>query len=282
MALPDLNSSEKKDPFISLSRPLSADSFRQKDHLRQQKAAEAVDEKNPADQKQQDEAVSEHLFSENQKQKPGPNQEADRSEPVMSVTSMKALTEGLLFIAGEDGLSLIQLQSVLPECSRTEITAVLGLIREEYEKDDHGFELARFGQRYKFVSKENIYSRAKKLYEDIIIPTLSSAALETLAIIAYRQPVTRVEIEQIRGVSSEAMLKKLQARSLIETDGRLDAVGKPLLYRVTEHFLDIFGIESLDDLPEMKSTQTEGELFGEPDFDSIDSVSADGNGRLRD
>lgn len=176
--------------------------------------------------------------------------------------ALKALVEGLIFIAGEDGLSLIQMQSVIQNVTRNQIQSILDQLKEEYADPAHGFELTSFGGRYKFISKEMVYSRARRLYEEIIVPSLSSAALETLAIIAYRQPITRVEIEQIRGVSCDSMLKKLQARELIETDGRAEAVGKPLLYKVTEHFMDIFGMESLDELPEMSSQENEGLLFG--------------------
>ncbi|WP_289219738.1 SMC-Scp complex subunit ScpB [Ileibacterium valens] len=189
-------------------------------------------------------------------------QQDEANEQTVTPLSLKAMIEGLIFIAGEDGLSLLQIQSVLFNTTRTQISQVLDEIRKEYELSDHGFELMCFGGRYKFISKEAVYTKAKKLYEEIIVPSLSSAALETLAIIAYRQPITRVEIEAVRGVSCEAMLKKLQARELIETDGRSDAVGKPLLYKVSGHFMDVFGIETLEELPELKVQESEGLLFG--------------------
>ncbi len=177
--------------------------------------------------------------------------------------SLQALIEGLLFIAGEEGLSVIQMQSVMQETTRQDIEKILREMQKEYAEKKHGFELACYGSRWKFVSKDSVYDQAKKLYEEIIVPVLSSAALETLAIIAYRQPITRAEIEEIRGVSCEAMLKKLQARSLIEAKDRLDAVGKPLLYTVTETFFDTFGIRSLDELPEMVTEKEHAGLFTE-------------------
>ena len=95
-------------------------------------------------------------------------------------------------------------------------------------------------------------------------PSLSPAALETLAIIAYKQPITRVEIEEIRGVNCEMMLKKLQLRNLIEAKDRKDVIGKPLLYTVTDEFLDTFQLESLKELPELKQKDFEdSELFEE-------------------
>lgn len=90
---------------------------------------------------------------------------------------------------------------------------------------------------------------------------LSQPALETLAIIAYRQPITRVEIEDIRGVGCEVMLKKLQARGLIEANERLDTVGKPLLYTVTDTFLDTFQLETIQELPELPERKQDEELF---------------------
>ena len=182
--------------------------------------------------------------------------------------SQQALIEGLLFIAGEEGLSVIQIQSVIQETTRQDIENILLEMQEEYSEKNHGFELTCYGSRWKFVSKDSVYDQAKKLYEEIIVPVLSSAALETLAIIAYRQPITRAEIEEIRGVSCEAMLKKLQARSLIEAKDRLDAVGKPLLYTVTETFFDTFGIRSLDELPEMMTEKGHAGLFSQEQPDS--------------
>lgn len=185
-------------------------------------------------------------------------------QPAENPLPIRSLIEGLLLIAGEEGLSLIQIQSVIQEESREDLKLLLDDLMNDYAGDDHGFELICYGGRYKFVSKSQVYERAKTLYQEIIIPTLSSAALETLAIIAYRQPITRVEIEEIRGVSSEAMLKKLQARNLIEARDRLDAVGKPLLYTVTEEFFDTFGLESLQELPAVETRKDHtGALFAQ-------------------
>ncbi|WP_290172187.1 SMC-Scp complex subunit ScpB [uncultured Dubosiella sp.] len=160
------------------------------------------------------------------------------------MNSRKAIVEGLIFMAGEEGLSLLQLQSLLQEVSRTELLALLETIKEEYSHDAKGIELVEYASRYKFVTKEFVYPYGEKLFEQFKKATLSQAAMETLAIIAYRQPITRVEIEEIRGVSCEVMLKKLQLRGLIEAKDRLDVVGKPLLYQVTGEFLDAFELET--------------------------------------
>ena len=137
-------------------------------------------------------------------------------------------------------------------------------LKEEYRNPDKGFELVEFANRYKFITKEFVYPYAKNIFEEVKAPSLSPAALETLAIIAYKQPITRVEIEEIRGVNCEMMLKKLQLRNLIEAKDRKDVIGKPLLYTVTDEFLDTFQLESLKELPELKQKDFEdSELFEE-------------------
>ncbi|MCI9040601.1 SMC-Scp complex subunit ScpB [Dubosiella newyorkensis] len=175
--------------------------------------------------------------------------------------SRTAIIEGLLFMSGEEGLSLVQIQSVLQELSREEILNEINSIKRRCEQENHGFELVEYASRYKFVTKESIYPYAKRLYENLITPTLSQAAMETLAIIAYKGPITRVQIEEIRGVSCEMMLKKLVARDMIEAKDRLDAIGKPLLYTVTQNFLDAFELDSLQALPEIEIKETKNELF---------------------
>ena len=177
------------------------------------------------------------------------------------MNSRKAIVEGLIFMAGEEGLSLLQLQSLLQEVSRTELLALLETIKEEYSHDAKGIELVEYASRYKFVTKEFVYPYGEKLFEQFKKATLSQAAMETLAIIAYRQPITRVEIEEIRGVSCEVMLKKLQLRGLIEAKDRLDVVGKPLLDQVTGEFLDAFELETLAELPELETKEVQEELF---------------------
>lgn len=165
---------------------------------------------------------------------------------------LMAILEGLLFCAGEEGLSLIQIQSALETVSRQEITDCLRAYREKLESEERGIELVQYAGRWKLVARDYVYPYGEKMYQTLHAPLLSQAAMETLAIIAYRQPITRVEIENIRGVGCDAILKKLVARDLISANTRSDAVGKPLLYCVTDYFLDSFGMESLQELPELE------------------------------
>ena len=108
-----------------------------------------------------------------------------------------------------------------------------------------------YGSNYKFISKKAVYPYAQELFHNAKANTLSQAALETLAIIAYKQPITRIEIEELRGVSAEMMLRRLLVRNLIREVGRSDAPGRPILYEVTEEFMDSFKLYSLNELPEL-------------------------------
>ena len=177
----------------------------------------------------------------------------------------KAIIEGLLFLSGEEGLTLEQIKTSLQIEDEQAILNVLQNLKEEYQSPEKGIELVEYASRYKFVTKEFVYPYGQKLFEQIHAPTLSTAAIETLAIIAYKQPITRVEIEEIRGVNCEMMLKKLQARGLIEAKDRLDAVGKPLLYYITDAFLDAFSLETIKELQQLPQTKQEDELFSEED-----------------
>ena len=177
------------------------------------------------------------------------------------MSNQKAIIEGLLFLSGEEGLRLEQIQGTLNQSDRDSILKDIELLKEEYQSNTKGIELVEYASRYKFVTKEFVYPYGEKLFSSEKTITLSQPALETLAIIAYRQPITRVEIEDIRGVGCEVMLKKLQARGLIEAKERLDTVGKPLLYTVTDTFLDTFQLETLQELPNLPEQKQDEELF---------------------
>ena len=111
--------------------------------------------------------------------------------------------------------------------------------------------MVNYGGVYKFLSKKSVYPYATKLFETAKSSSLSQSALETLAIIAYKQPVTRVEIEELRGVGSDMMLRKLLSRNLIKEAGRSEAPGRPILYEVTDEFMDSFKLYSLEELPQL-------------------------------
>ena len=162
----------------------------------------------------------------------------------------KAIIEGLLYVVGDDGIKLEQLVETIGIKSE-ECEKYLEAIKLEYENEEKGIELVCYGGNYKFVSKEIVYSYIQKLFHDIKPNTLSQSALETLAIIAYKQPITRIEIEELRGVGADMMLRKLLARNLIKEAGRSDAPGRPILYEVTEEFMDSFKLKDLNELPDL-------------------------------
>ncbi len=175
------------------------------------------------------------------------------------VNKLKTIFEGLLFLSGDEGVSIQQLTSCVEEATKDEIEQAIHEMMDEYLKDTHGIELVCFGGIYKFVSKESVYPYAQRLFSSSKVAALSNAAMETLAIIAYKQPITRVEIEEIRGVSCDMMIRKLLARNLIKECGRTDSPGRPFLYEVTCEFMDAFKLKSLKELPELPEYKQENE-----------------------
>lgn len=175
------------------------------------------------------------------------------------VNRLKTIFEGLLFLSGDEGLSMQQLTSSVEEATKDEIEQAIHEMMDEYLDDTHGIELVCFGGIYKFVSKKSVYPYAQRLFSSSKVAALSNAAMETLAIIAYKQPITRVEIEEIRGVSCDMMIRKLLARNLIKECGRTDSPGRPFLYEVTCEFMDAFKLKSLKELPELPEYKQENE-----------------------
>ena len=163
---------------------------------------------------------------------------------------LKAILEGLLFLVGDDGLTVEQASKSM-DISTKKAEQLFDALQKEYVDDSRGFEIERYGSRYRFLSKAFVHEAAKKLFSIDKISKLSNAALETLAIIAYKQPITRVEIEEIRGAGADVMIRKLEARGLIKEEGRSDAPGRPFLYSVTDEFMDAFKLLSLDELPDL-------------------------------
>ena len=177
---------------------------------------------------------------------------------------MSAALEGLLFLTGDEGITLEQAMNSLGT-DREMTEKLFDELQKYYLDDSRGIEIAHFGDTWRFLSKASVHEYAKRLFAITKESKLSNAALETLAIIAYRQPVTRVEIEEIRGVGADVMLRKLESRGLVRESGRSEAPGRPILYSVTEDFMDAFQLLSLDELPELPDfSEEEGsdDLFG--------------------
>ena len=165
------------------------------------------------------------------------------------MTNYISVLEGLLFVAGDDGISLEEASYIL-ELERSAVRQLLDELKKRLEDENSGLELLLTASHYKLVTKASLKSYIEKYAVSPYSSQLSQASLETLAIIAYKQPVTRVDIESIRGVQSSGSIQKLLLRDLIEEAGRLDSPGRPKLYKTTAYFMDYFGVESLDALPD--------------------------------
>ncbi|MFS8630265.1 MAG: SMC-Scp complex subunit ScpB [Bacillales bacterium] len=166
----------------------------------------------------------------------------------MEMSEYKAIVEGLLFAAGDEGLSLQQIAAVL-EVEEEQARAIIHMLKDEYDQQKRGIQLIELAGVFQLATRKEHAPYLKKLVESPSSTSLSQAALETLAIIAYEQPITKAEIDEIRGVNSDHAIQTLLARSLIEKVGRKDTVGRPVLYGTSKEFLTYFGLKSLDELP---------------------------------
>ncbi|WP_235070921.1 SMC-Scp complex subunit ScpB [Turicibacter sp. TJ11] len=178
------------------------------------------------------------------------------------------ILEGLLFAVGDEGISTQQLEYVL-DVNEVEIKSLLIELRERYSSISSGFDIIEVAGVYKMTTKKDHAIYLKRLIQNPNQRGLTNAALEVLAIIAYRQPITRHEIENIRGASSDNVLRKLLTFSLIEEAGRLEGPGRPILFRTTDDFLDYFGIKTLEELPELPFVAPDFNLEEETDLFSI-------------
>lgn len=165
-------------------------------------------------------------------------------------TNYLDIIEGMLYLAGDEGIDIKQVAGIL-EINRKDATLLMDQFTQMYEnKSMKGIILVNFGGRYKLATNSEYFIYYQKMVEQSSV-SLSNAALETLAIIAYNQPITRAAVEDIRGVGCDAMIRKLVAKALIKEVGREDSPGMPILYGVTDEFMDAFGLTSLDELPDL-------------------------------
>lgn len=175
----------------------------------------------------------------------------------------KAVLEGLLFVVGEDGLTIEQIKDVLTVDENIAKELIMEL-KKDYEDDSRGLRIDFLGNRFKITTKFEHKEYYKKLIENPETNFLSQAALETLAIIAYNEPITRVQVDNIRGVGSTSIIRKLVAKGFIKESGRSELPGRPILYETTHEFLDYFGLSSIDELPNID------EIIGSIDDENVD------------
>jgi segregation and condensation protein B len=184
----------------------------------------------------------------------------------MEIIHWRGIVESLLFAAGDEGLTMKQICEVL-EIDEIMASQIINELEEEYQENgNRGITLVQMAGAYQLVTKKEYSSYLKKLVESPHTSTLSQAALETLAIIAYKQPITRMEIEEIRGVKTERPLQTLVGKALIKEVGRVEAAGRAYLYGTTKEFLDYFGLKNIEDLPPLPDQAEEDYVQEEADL----------------
>lgn len=172
---------------------------------------------------------------------------------------MKSVLEGLLFVVGNEGLSLDEIAKVI-ETSKEEVEKLLDELKKDYEDDNRGIELKKLGEKYKLTTKEKNKRYYQKLTEVSDVRKLSQSSLETLAIIAYNEPITRLEVDELRGVSSAQLIRSLMAKDFVKEVGRKEVAGRPILYGITKEFLDYFGLSSKDELPKFDKIKSDDDV----------------------
>lgn len=194
----------------------------------------------------------------------------------MEEVEFKAVLEGLLFVSGDEGITIKQIAKVL-DIPNEAVEHLVDELKFDYEHVNRGMIIIQSGEVYHLTTKPEHSSYYKKLLESPRTTRMSQAALETLAIIAYEQPITRVEIEEVRGVNSDYGVQTLVARSLVESIGRKDAIGRPMLFQTTKEFLTYFGLASLDELPPLPQNIIQEDVTEEADlfFQKIEEASTE-------
>ena len=174
------------------------------------------------------------------------------------------ILEGILFVMGDEGVSLESLTEIM-SLEPDQIKELLSELKKRYEDKSRGLRISYLGNAFKLTTKEEHKEYYEKLVTNSRTTNLSTAALEVLAVIAYNEPITRLQIDEIRGVNSVQIVRKLLAFGLIKVCGKQDSIGKPNLYKTTNEFLDYFGLSSKDDLPdiiyEAKEENDNGDLY---------------------
>jgi len=239
----------------------------------QQNGSEVVNDLNGAD------SVSEHGEREGEAPSGFASGGGDASHYKIEELELKSIVESLIFVSTEP-LTLDQLSSVLAlpghrPVNQQEALAILERLQAEYREMGRGLQLVEVAGGYQLATRSENAPWVKQLHTVRMAARLSRPALETLAIVTYRQPVTTPEIEAIRGVDCSGVLKTLLERRLIKIVGRKEAVGKPMLYGTTQEFLQYFGLRDLSELPPLKALEEVAQEF--PDLTEIaqDSLQED-------
>ena len=175
--------------------------------------------------------------------------------------------EAIIFTSAE-GISQKDLREVLQEAlsieiSKVELAEFIGKLKAKYESDDYAWTLISINDNLQFLTKAEFHESVNQLQVHKERKKLSQSALETLAIIAYRQPITKLEVEQIRGVNCDYSIQRLLDKGMVQIAGKSDSIGKPLLYATSSEFMNHFGLTSTKDLPQLKDIVAEENSIGE-------------------
>ena len=200
----------------------------------------------------------------------------------MENSELKGIIEALLFVAGEP-LSIDRIKTILEDADKKAIQAMLWELQHEYDMRLSGLRILEVAGGFQIASRPELAQWIKRLRKVKQSSRLSKPSLETLAIIAYKQPIVKAEIEDIRGVDSSGVIKGLLDKHMIKIVGRKDVAGRPILYATTREFLQYFGLRDISDLPTLKEftelmpeedTQINEEVIPEPEtsFDETDSM----------
>lgn len=169
---------------------------------------------------------------------------------------MEGIVEGLLYVQGDIGVTIGQIKDVL-EIDEDKAKEIVINLKNYYDENNRGLRINFLGNTIKLTTREEHRQYYQKLLEEPNSHSLSQSALETLAIIAYNEPITRGEVDSFRGVDSSYVMRRLLAKGLIKECGRSELAGKPILYKTTDDFLDYFGLSSKDDLPSVEVLEEE-------------------------
>lgn len=215
---------------------------------------------------------------------------AERDEAHSADAEIKAVLEALLFVSGEP-LSIERCTAILGQVTKSQVQASLRDLQQDYQQEGRALQVVQVAGGYRLATKEQFAPWIRRLDKAKAPAKLSRSAVESLAIIAYRQPIVRGEIEKIRGVETSGVLRTLLERKLVRMVGRKDEPGRPIMYGTTRHFLEQFGLKSLADLPPLRDFKELGEgdqvsLLseealggsngeGNPDLDRSDSMVED-------
>jgi segregation and condensation protein B len=172
--------------------------------------------------------------------------------------------EALLF-SSESSLPVSRIREVIPALTPSELSVIVEHLNEQYRETGRCFEIKEIAGGYQMLTLPEFHNYVEQLFQNKQNSRLTQKALETLAIVAYKQPITKHDMEEIRGVNVDGVVKTLLSRNLVTISGRAQAPGSPFLYKTTRKFLDYFGLGSLDDLPKLKEIEELIDLADEGD-----------------